>query len=182
MAGYCSRGGEIDRILVGPHGIAAFEVKSNKGKVYHKSGRWQVERSGRDGRSLGWKELARAPDAQVTKAVRALEQWLKRNGIDLPVVRVVLFTRATLASLDNPDADYIATLNGFDMRRVLGSAPCLTANQVELIRKLICRDHAYWEQQRQKRGDCSSRLKAEASHFVGGSGCARHPTDTASMG
>lgn len=30
--------------------------------------------------------------------------------------------------------------------------------------------------------DCSSRLKAEASHFVGGCGCVRHPTDTASMG
>lgn len=30
--------------------------------------------------------------------------------------------------------------------------------------------------------DCSSRLKAEASHFIGGCGCAKHPTDTASMG
>lgn len=151
VSGYCSRGGEIDRILLGPHGIAAFEVKSNKGTVYHKSGRWQVERTGRDGKSLGWKDLSRAPDAQITKAARPLEQWLKKNGINQPVVRVVLFTRATLGSLDNPDADYIATLDGFDMRRVLGSAPCLTADQVDLIRKLILSDHAYWERQQQKR-------------------------------
>jgi hypothetical protein len=50
IAGYVGRGGEIDRVLVGPGGIYAFEIKGNRGIIHADETGWYAERFDRRGR------------------------------------------------------------------------------------------------------------------------------------
>lgn len=154
IAGYHGRGGEIDRILVGPWGVYAFEIKGNRG-VFHSDGaRWWVEKFDRCGKALETKALPRSPDAQLVKAAGSLQRWLKRNGIDERITKVVLFTAedACLGRIERSSSDWVATLRGLDLGRlfdpasrkgILGAATC------KRVVRLILEDHAFWERQRQ---------------------------------
>lgn len=153
IAGYSGRGGEIDRILIGPWGIYAFEVKGNRGVIHSDGSCWWVERFGRHGNPLGIKAIPRAPDAQLAASTKWLAKWLARNGIGEPIVRVVLFTAddARLGIVRSTDADLVATLISLDLGNLFdpGSKRSSLAPQLcERIANLVVRDHSFWERRR----------------------------------
>lgn len=153
IAGYSGRGGEIDRILIGPWGVFAFEIKGNRGVIHSDGTRWWVERFDRRGNPLGTKTLPREPDAQLAKTAGWLEGWLRRNEIDLRVGRVILFPAddARIGVIHAANADLVATLRGLDLGSLFdpgckGSA--LAPVVCERIANLVVRDHSFWERRR----------------------------------
>jgi len=153
IAGYSGRGGEIDRILIGPWGIYAFEVKGNRGVIHSDGSRWWVARFGRHGKPLGIKVIPRAPDAQLAASTKWLAKWFARNGIWEPIVRVVLFTAddARLGIIRSTDADLVATLRSLDLGNLFdpGSKRSSLAPQLcERIANLVVRDHLFWWRRR----------------------------------
>jgi len=164
IAGYHGRTGEIDRILIGPWGIYAFEIKGNRGVIHSGGARWWVERFDRRGNPLGMKALPRAPDAQLTKATDGLEGWLRRNGIDLGVERVILFAAddARIGTILATNAVYVTTLRDLDLGRLFNPSArsdALAPYVCERIVNLIGRDHAFWEQ---KRSESQSRSQTDS--------------------
>lgn len=153
IAGYSGRGGEIDRILIGPWGVFAFEIKGNRGVIYSDGTRWWVERFDRRGNPLGTKTLPRAPDAQLAKTAGWLEGWLRRNKIDLRVGRVILFPAedAQIGTILNADADIVTTLRELDLGYLFDPVSKGTAMDPDVcgrIANLVVRDHSFWERRR----------------------------------
>lgn len=156
ISGYMGRGGEIDRILIGPWGICAFEIKGNRGVACSDGTRWWMEKRNRQGNLIGTKPLSRPPDAQLNKAVKWLAGWLERNKINIPITRVVLFTAtdARIGSISNADADFVTTLMDLDLGYLfdpLAKGSALAPDVCERIVNLIRRDHAFWELKRSGR-------------------------------
>jgi hypothetical protein len=171
IAGYSGRGGEIDRILIGPWGVFAFEIKGNRGVIHSDGARWWVERFDRRGNPLETKTLPRAPDAQLAKTAGWLEGWLRRNEIDLRVGRVILFPAddARIGAIHAANADLVATLRELDLGSLFdpscrGSA--LAPVVCERIANLVVRDHSFWERRRLgASGTASRRGEGEVSRL-----------------
>lgn len=171
IAGYSGRNGEIDRILIGPWGVFAFEIKGNRGVIHSDGARWWVERFDRRGNPLGTKTLPRAPDAQLAKTAGWLEGWLRRNGIDLRVGRVILFAAndARIGVIHAANANLVTTLRELDLGSLfdpscMGNA--LAPVVCERIAKLVVRDHSFWERRRLgASGTASRRGEGEVSRL-----------------
>jgi hypothetical protein len=157
IAGYSGRSGEIDRILIGPWGVYAFEIKGNRGVIHSDGSQWRVERYGRRGDLLSVKELHRSPDAQLVRVVRPLQSWLGRNDVNHVTIRkVVLFTAedAILGRIQHKDVDVVTTLKGLDLGNLFnpGSEDSRLSPQLcERIVNLIQADHDFWERKRGNR-------------------------------
>ncbi|MFN3884607.1 MAG: nuclease-related domain-containing protein, partial [Rhodocyclaceae bacterium] len=151
IAGYHGRTGEIDRILIGPYGVFAFEIKGNRGVINANANGWWVERYDRHGTLINAKQLPRAPDAQLEKATASLQQWLKRNGIHERISRIVLFAAedAALGRIEHSRADWVVTLRGLDLGRLFLSGPHASdgehcdAEMRERIVGLVLKDHKF---------------------------------------
>jgi hypothetical protein len=163
IAGYSGRGGEIDRILIGPWGVYAFEIKGNRGMIHSDGSRWWVERYGKYGDLMGTKELHRAPDAQLARAVKPLQGWLDRNGVDgVGIRKVVLFAAedALIGRVQYKEVDVVTTLKGLDLGNLFnpGAEDSRLSQQLcDRITNLILRDHAFWEHRRASASETVSR-------------------------
>jgi hypothetical protein len=157
IAGYSGRGGEIDRILIGPWGVYAFEIKGNRGVIHSDGSRWWVERYGKYGDLMGAKELHRAPDAQLARAVKPLQCWLDRNGVDgVGIRKVVLFAAedALIGRVQYKEVDVVTTLRGLDLGNLFNPGPegsRLSQQLCERIVILIQADHDFWKRKRRTR-------------------------------
>lgn len=179
ISGYMGRGGEVDRILIGPWGVFAFEVKGNRGVVCSDGIRWWMEKRNRSGNLIGAKQLARSPDAQLNKAVKWLAGWLVRNKSELPITRVVLFTApdARIGSIYDVDADFVTTLMDMDIGYLfdpLAKGGALAPDTCERIINLIRRDHAFWERKRLGEQDGVREISAVNTPQVSRISCSAH--------
>lgn len=172
IAGYHGKTGEIDRILIGPWGIYAFEIKGNRGVIHSDGTRWWVERFDRCGNPLETKTLPRAPDAQLAKTVGWLEEWLRRNGVDLRVGKVVLFTAedARIGMVRAANVDMVTTLMELDLGDLLlapgSKSSALAPITCEHVVKVITRDHSFWEQKRSGRSIIVDILPGQGRRFL----------------
>lgn len=88
IAGYRAHEGEIDRILVGPNGVFAFEVKNLGGVIHCDGDRWWRDKTDRYG-SVVERDIpiadngGRSPSRQINDAADALERLLRKNGYDV---------------------------------------------------------------------------------------------------
>jgi hypothetical protein len=173
IAGYSGRGGEIDRILIGPWGVYAFEIKGNRGMIHSDGSRWWVERYGCRGDLVSAKELHRDPDAQLARAVRPLQSWLGRNDVNhVPIRKVVLFTAedAILGRIQHKEVDVVTTLRGLDLGNLFnpGSEDSRLSPQLcERIVSLIQRDHAFWERKREEHLNSDDHTAISRPSFAG---------------
>lgn len=156
IAGYCGPNGEIDRILIGPYGIYAIEIKGNRGVIESDGQRWLVKRYGRRGDLLDIKTLPRAPDAQLSKAVMPLQRWLDKNGVEQRITTVVLFAAedVRIGRMDSACADVVTTLGSLDLGCLFdpeSEEERLAASQRERIVRLVVKDHHHWETKRRGR-------------------------------
>ena len=157
IAGYCGPSGEIDRILIGPWGIYAIEIKGNRGLIESDGQRWWAKRYGRRGDLLDIKTLPRAPDAQLLKAVTPLQRWLGKSGVDQRITTVVLFAAddARIGRMDNPCVDVVTTLGELDLGYLFDPESAaqerLAESQRERIVRLVVKDHHHWQSKRRGR-------------------------------
>jgi hypothetical protein len=152
IAGYRSYRGEIDRILVGPMGVFAFEIKNLGGVIHCDGDRWWRDRIDRGGNVIEQgipitDRGGRSPSRQINDAADALERLLKKNGHTVQVVRVVVFVhpRATLGDIKNLSVNFLAIMPGLDIQRVLSRGTSLSTDQVRRIATSISRHHEWFE-------------------------------------
>lgn len=152
IAGYRAHEGEIDRILVGPNGVFAFEVKNLGGVIHCDGDRWWRDKTDRYG-SVVERDIpiadngGRSPSRQINDAADALERLLRKNGYDVAVVRVIVFShqKATLGSIRRLNVHFLALGRDLDMQRVLSRGTPLSMDQARKIATTIRRHHEWFE-------------------------------------
>ncbi len=149
IAGCRNYKGEVDRILVGPMGVFAFEVKNHVGVIYCQGDRWWRDRFDHGGRILESgapikDRGGRSPSQQLNEPVNQLQI---RLGHLLPggrIVRIVLFANAEarLGEMSGITVDVVSTLASFDLTQVLSiSTARLSSGQGESVCNSIVATH-----------------------------------------
>lgn len=161
IRGYKNRKGEIDCILVGPEGVFAFEVKSERGVFSRIRGEWFYDKLDRYGNVV---ELGvpladkggRGPDQQLNEPADELERFIRRRGVQTGIARVVVFSNpdAELGDVEGAKVDLVVTLRPGVLDAILEvSKGTLSPEQIKRIVELIQKDHAWHLGQKDKRTD-----------------------------
>jgi hypothetical protein len=152
IAGYRAYRGEIDRILVGPSGVFAFEIKNLGGVIHCDGDRWWRDRTDRWGNVIEHgipitDRGGRSPSLQLNDAADALEQLLRKNGHDIQVVRVVVFAhpKAKFGNIKNLSVNFLARLPGLDIGTLFSRGSPLSMDQARRIATSISRHHEWFE-------------------------------------
>ena len=166
LSGYYGPGGEIDRILVGPMGVCAIEVKHLNGCVHVMADNWQMDRYDKYGNIV---ERARpiankakmSPSSQVNRAVAPLERFLDRRKSVKRVRRAVVLThdRSRVGSVQDLTVDHVSTLEALSLAKLFPAGAQFDAAEVSVAVKLIEGDHAYQERKRNSRGTAARRRR-----------------------
>ncbi|MDD5296541.1 MAG: nuclease-related domain-containing protein [Rhodocyclaceae bacterium] len=152
LAGYKNAKGEVDRILVGPEGVFAFEVKNLNGVIHCDGDHWWRDKRDRYGNLVERgvpiaDKGGRGPSRQINEAADTLERFLGKRAARAPkVTRVVVFThdRAVLGAMENVSVNIVATLTGLDMDRMFAQGgERLEDGLRRQIVALIRRDHEF---------------------------------------
>ncbi len=152
LAGYKNAKGEIDRILVGPEGVFAFEAKNVNGVIHCDGDHWWRDKRDRYGNLVERgvpiaDKGGRGPSRQINEAVETLERFLGKRAARAPkVTRVVVFThdRVVLGAMENISVNIVATLAGLDMDRMFAQGgERLEDGLRRQIVALIRRDHEF---------------------------------------
>lgn len=154
VCGYKNQKGEIDQILVGPHGVICIEIKFMNGHITCVGDSWSRDRYDNYGnlveRNLPIRDKGgRAPSAQINESADRLEEFLRqRMGIER-VCRAVVFAHesSVLQSIKAPTVDVVTDLKTFAIWRLIDGMQrnaCLVS--VEEVVGLICRDHRFHSQ------------------------------------
>ena len=152
IAGYRAHEGEIDRILVGPNGVFAFEVKNLGGVIHCDGDRWWRDKTDRYG-SVVERDIpiadngGRSPSRQINDAAGSLERLLRKKGHDVAVVRVIVFahTGATFGNIRNLSVNFLASVPGMDIKKVLSCGTPLSHDRARRIATTIRRHHEWFE-------------------------------------
>ena len=144
LSGYYGPGGEIDRILVGPMGVCAIEVKHLNGCVHVMADNWQMDRYDKYGNIV---ERARpiankarmSPSSQVNRAVAPLERFLDRRKSVKRVRRAVVLThdRSRVGSVQDLTVDHVSTLEALSLAKLFPAGAQFDAAEVSVAVKLI---------------------------------------------
>ncbi|MEO1767676.1 nuclease-related domain-containing protein [Thiobacter aerophilum] len=152
IVGYRAYEGEIDRILVGPKGVFAFEVKNLGGVIHCNGDRWWRDKTDRRGKVIE-RDVpivdngGRSPSRQINDAADALERLLRKNGHDVKIVRAVVLTnpRAELGNISGLTVHFLAQVWRMNMQRIFARGTPLDTEQVRKITVAIRRHHEWFE-------------------------------------
>lgn len=162
VSGYKNQGGEIDKILVGPEGILAIEIKYVNGVVSCHRDRWCRDKYDRYGNLVETDvpiadKRGRGPSAQVNDAADRLQAFLSKRGCATRVHRAVVLSHpaSELGEIRDQTVDLIATVDELTLAEIGDvlddDGEVLDVRRVvELLRK----DHAFHQgrpPQRQRR-------------------------------
>ncbi|WP_205616981.1 nuclease-related domain-containing protein [Pelomicrobium methylotrophicum] len=160
IAGYRAHEGEIDRILVGPNGVFAFEVKNLGGIIHCDGDRWWRDKTDRYGNVVE-RDIpiadngGRSPSRQLNDAADALQRLLRKNGYDVAVVRVIVFAHpgATFGNIKDLSVDFLTHAPGMDVEKVLSRGTPLSHDRARRIATTIRRHHEWFgRKERQSSG------------------------------
>lgn len=155
VSGYKNRRGELDRLLIGPEGLLAIEIKFVNGRVSCNGDRWSRDKYDRYG-NLVETDLpiadrgGRGPSVQVNAVADRLQAYLwKRVGITR-VARAVVLSHdlSEIGEIRRPTVDLIATLDQLRapvIRNALSGG--LNGKRPQDIVDLVRKDHAFHEQE-----------------------------------
>jgi hypothetical protein len=163
ICGYRNRAGEIDQILVGPHGIFAIEVKHINGKVSCNGDAWWRDKYDNYGNLVEQNVRiadrgGRGPSAQINSAADVLEAMLAKGASPVPVTRVVVLShpKSQIGRLDNLSVHWAGTLDSFTEKHFAGSRQThIDEATVQRVISRIQNDHA----RNRRRGAVRSVLK-----------------------
>ncbi|MGC8855150.1 MAG: nuclease-related domain-containing protein [Halothiobacillaceae bacterium] len=156
IAGYRAKNGEIDRILVGPKGVFAFEVKNLAGVIHCDGDRWWRDKKDKRGNIIE-RDVpivdngGRSPSRQINDAANALERLLRKSRHDIKIVRIVVLAnpRAELGNISNLNIDFLVKARDMDMQRIFARGTPLDEEQVRKITVTIRRHHEWFERKEQ---------------------------------
>jgi hypothetical protein len=134
------RRGDIDAVLLGPHGVTTFEVKAWRG-CYRVSGdAWFLRESPRD----GWRPSDKNPSLQALDNAKRLRAVLARQDLGAVPVRpvVAIASNRTYVEIEPPltVALFFATQPQRDLAADLGPL-VLDEEQVHAVLSALLRDH-----------------------------------------
>lgn len=156
ISGYRNQGGEIDKLLVGPEGIIAIEIKFINGRIFCNGDRWWRDKYDRYGNLVESNltiadKKGRGPSMQVNASTDRLQAFLNQRMPAPRIARAVIFSHdsSEIGGIDNPTVDLIAkaeSLSPDTVRKCLPHTPIDPAQAIEWIRK----DHAFHARPRAK--------------------------------
>lgn len=149
VSGYRNKKGEIDRVLIGPYGIFAFEVKHYSGNIFVRGDDWRQYKCDRRGNTILWdKPIAdrggRSPSQQLNEPADLLQNALQQIVSNVRIVRLVVFThdRSMLGKVVNQTVDYVSTVNELNMGNVCQNSKMrLTSMQVSAMLRMLSNTH-----------------------------------------
>ncbi len=149
--GYANNKGEIDHLLLGPPGLWAIEVKTDRGKLLVFGDDWDLKKLDRRGNEVGRKQATdrtgRNWGRQVGEPAAVLEQHLTTQGSRVSVrTAVVMVTpRSEIIDVIQSGVDLVtASIEGFDQAATTGAA-VLDRDQLAAIDSLIVEHHQHFE-------------------------------------
>lgn len=155
--GYKNTAGEIDKVLIGPMGVLAIEIKFVNGKVHCDGDRWWRDKYDKYG-NLVEKAIpiadrrGRGPSAQVNAAADRLQSFLSKRSPVQRVNRAVVLSHesSAIGNITNSTIDLIATLQQLDVSTIAAvMRPGSGGLNACLIADLIQKDHAFHERPRE---------------------------------
>ncbi|MCW8103448.1 nuclease-related domain-containing protein [Streptomyces tauricus] len=156
FCGYTNRKGEVDRLLVGPGGVWAIEVKGRGVRVHVQGDRWTFEKFDRYGNLVGSGVLAdaggRSWGRQVSEVAAALGEFLRSRGVRVPIrtTVAVINGRASLGTFDSAGIDMLSIGPEYLLQRIRSEPPALSPEQCAEIARLVRRDHAFHSRSRDR--------------------------------
>ena len=157
LRGYRNRRGEIDHLLLGPHGLFAIEVKNINATVYVDGDRWRADKYDNYGSLVEQRPITdrrgRSPSEQLNQPADELERFLRERGQPVPVRRAVVLAhrRSELGTVRHPtvrvgvSAAYVLALIGDAAGGQLDRA------QRAEVQRLIRHDHDFHAKRRRTR-------------------------------
>lgn len=151
--GYRNRRGEIDRVLLGPGGLFAIEVKHWNATMYCTGDKWSYIRYDKHGNEVGRGDMTdkrdRSPSLQLNEPASDLEAFLRSRGHEVAIRRILVFTHpeAKLGHCTKPTVQ-VAPSVGHLVRGVRKARPALAADQLKQLERLIIADHQHHEKRR----------------------------------
>ena len=157
ISGYRGPGGEVDQIVIGPSGAFALEVKNLNGSVTVNGDEWRRDKYDRYGNLVERSvpiidRRGRSPSTQLNEAVAPLERFLRRQGYDNRMGRIIVLahSRSEVSRVEALTVDHIVALQRQDLSvLLLGMRNRLTSEQNARLIALIQRDHRF-QQSRSK--------------------------------
>lgn len=157
ISGYRNSGGEIDKLLIGPNGILAIEIKFINGLISCDGDTWWRDKYDRYGNLVESNlpiadRKGRGPSMQVNSAANRLDFFLNQRGPAPRVARAVVLSHdsSILGEIKNTTVDIITTIDKLTyngIQQVLNSPSIDVSRIIDLIKK----DHAFHARPRPKR-------------------------------
>ena len=148
LRGYRNRRGEIDHLLLGPHGLFAIEVKNINATVYVDGDRWRADKYDNYGNLVEQRPITdrrgRSPSEQLNEPADELERFLRERGQLVTIQRLVVLThrRSRLGPSRRPTVR-VATSTGDVLSLVDASDGQLDVRRRAEVERLIRRDHDF---------------------------------------
>ncbi|MEM7322899.1 MAG: nuclease-related domain-containing protein [Actinomycetota bacterium] len=150
--GYRNNRGEIDHLLLGPPGLWAVEVKTNRAKLRVYGDDWELTRLDGGGNEVGRRQATdgggRTWGRQVGEPAAVLARRLAARSFEVPVRTAVLLVRpgARIVDVIKPGVDLVsAEIEEFD-RAATAGPPILDHDQLAAIDEVIVEHHRQCQQ------------------------------------
>jgi len=153
IRGYRNRRGEIDHLLLGPHGLIAIEGKHRNATVHCAGDHWWFTKFDKYGNAVERGEMTdqrgRSPSQQVNEPASQLEDFLRSRGHPVAIQRFVLLThpRSQLGQCLRPTV-HVATTTGEVIGALNGPTAAISGPECAQLERLIVRDHRFQKARR----------------------------------
>ena len=126
-------GGDIDAVLINQKGVFAFEVKNYTGIIKCNSDKWTRTKIGQGGGR--YEGYVGNPSEEAKRHTHDLKQYLRRRGIAIGIVPVVVIT-AQDAQL-RCDNCSVPVIKSYELKKLLNRRRYLSIKECKIINKEI---------------------------------------------
>jgi len=154
VSGYRNRKGEIDKILAGPLGIYAIEIKNHNGIISCHGDTWTRDKYDQWGNLVRADEIiadrgGRSPSKQVNEPADLLEAFLARTLPGCRIRRCVAFANddVSFGEMRGLSVDSVLLRQGWDLGEMVEER-MLSPKDVDRTVELIVRDHMHYQTRR----------------------------------
>lgn len=171
VSGYKNRGGEIDKILVGPSGALAIEIKFVNGRVSCDGDKWWRDKYDKYGNLVETNitiadKRGRSPSAQVNDATDRLQEFLLKRGLSFRIARAVVLSHpsSSIGQIQNQTVDLIATLDQLAGSKFSSSiSGGIGGSDVQSVVALLRKDHEFHARPRSGSANAPRAPRSSAS-------------------
>ena len=161
LSGYNGSGGEIDRIIVGPLGACALEIKYLNGNVTVNGDSWLISRYDSYGNEVEHYQpmtdkAGHSPSQQLNMAVKPLQDFLSQRKLLRRMVTAVVLShdRSFIEVARNQAVDNVTALPHLRVRDLFSQSkqPPLSPEAAARVVQHIQRDHEFHKNRRSQSG------------------------------